>query len=94
MASLNLFLFGNVQYFEMNVISKRVESYIGKNGKRRQTEGKHFTLLLSYPAFSSNIFVWHFVLLQNENKIETSEISYKIKILVATLLYYFPISKC
>lgn len=91
---LNLFLFGNSQSFETTVISKHIESSIGKNGKRRQIEGKHFTLLTSYPAFSSNIFMWHFVILQNENKLQSSEISYKIKILVATLLYYFLISEC
>lgn len=60
---LNLFLVENIQYFEITVISKHVESYIVKNIKRRQTEGKYFASLNSYPAFYSSIFICHFVLL-------------------------------
>lgn len=61
-----------------------------EKGKEKTKWSETFTLLTSNPAYFSNfsltkIFILCFVLLQNENKLQTSEISCKIKMLVGTL---------
>lgn len=67
--------------------------YWAEERKNRQIEVNTFTWPTSHSAFSSNICFMKtygiFVLLQSENKIQSSEISYEMRILVTTTAYIY-----